>query len=825
MKTIRINGSFMAEVNINHFNLLNEGLFDKSGFIGKLLSFVPGFSAQQEGDKLSEYEKVQNDWVNKWKSAREEELKKNSEHIMKMKATNYSILQQQKYNKYKAEQKIKEFKRKQELDARKAILAKLKAEENKIKSWNASNISTPQFMNSIILKTEKIYKDSTPAEQQLKDNVLGVISSVYYDDKGNFISDPDKQKQRLDDLYGDGTPGSGLKNELFNDPAIKKAYEKYQKSRPESESDFNKMATGLIHDKDLRNEEDIKKDSDLVNGYMNIIDEKNKTINEQKQIKSDLEKTQKTLQANIEKTQKSLDEQNDAMKGFPEDKETLKPEDMKKHIRKQIKKSVDVAEIDGEALFHKVKKNDENGKNIESTEINTKSEQYKQLKQLGLSDDDINSIYTGGKIQNTQLNKLIDKIDNDKLNNYRDGIYNRRQTLQDDLKRMKEDESMNIQEMDKCDDKINEAEELAKTQMIELIPNDTDNYQDNPQSYLDNEIKRITNKPNDGTPVTMDDVSKADAILKQEQSDLNETSKIVKSSRDAALDSLNTKKSEDGYKKAYDKLSTEDKKKIDNIQPTTPDIIKTDDDGQYIEIEVKNDKGEKETKKLYKPKEDDPAYQEKLEKWDTTVAAKYATMKVGDKPIVVNPNNPTIEELEAYKQWEVNKQAKEAAVQKFIESNKQFKTADDALEYLEDQEWENDKENKDKTDYENDEENMNKDDNKDFTEDDEEKENVNPARIWKRKKNQNTGKSTKRYYYQGKNAGRKENNESISAKEYKEKLENYKKKKTTNNTTKDPDPKEPTKEPTKEPIKKSTKKPIKDSLTWKTTPISKIVNS
>ena len=53
-------------------------------------------------------------------------------------------------------------------------------------------------------------------------------------------------------------------------------------------------------------------------------------------------------------------------------------------------------------------------------------------------------------------------------------------------------------------------------------------------------------------------------------------------------------------------------------------------------------------------------------------------------------------------------------------------------------------------------------------------EKRNPARIWKKRKNKATGKSTKRYYYCGKNAKRKASGESISKKEYQEKLKKYK---------------------------------------------------
>jgi len=53
-------------------------------------------------------------------------------------------------------------------------------------------------------------------------------------------------------------------------------------------------------------------------------------------------------------------------------------------------------------------------------------------------------------------------------------------------------------------------------------------------------------------------------------------------------------------------------------------------------------------------------------------------------------------------------------------------------------------------------------------------ERTNPAKIWKRKKNRKTGKTTKRYYYCGSDNKRKKSNESISPKEYQDKMASFK---------------------------------------------------
>ena len=808
--------------------MINEAFFDKNSFLGKLISFIPGFSESKKSEKeLSAYEKNQQDWFNKWQDERKKNLKRDAEHKIELKVTNYSIEQQRKFNKHKAEQKVKEFKQKQELAARNAILARLEKEQKAIDNWNANSISTPEFMNTVIRKTEKIYDEATPAETKLKDNVMGVIASTYYDEQGNFISDPKERAKRMDELYGNGEPSSGLQNELFQDPAIKAAYEAYEKAQPKNEQEFIAAANKISNDPDIRSNKEIDDDIKEIEAYKNEVSETSKKINDKVAKRDKTKKLNDKVDANRKKKGEELEQQKAAMDGWPEKREDITPEIARESLAAQLKKQYDDAvepeegKTDTEHLFIIV---DEDGR--KSKKVNPNFKGLKEYQRLGIKQEDLANCTSAESI--TELVNS-DKVSDDALNNYVQGVYDKRKKLQqeyDDLDKAYKENEQVIKDLEDGKDGEKGINQLEED--LDKIKTD--------YPGIDEKIRKVAGKDNDGTPIKSDDIEQAIAGLQQEKENATKTAEQIKHYREKAMKDLQSNKVETGYQKAYDALSDEQKQELDSLSPKGQDIIKTETVNgktrEYIEVDGSN--GEKVN--LYKPTEDDPNYEEHLAQWDAAVTARHATMKIGPKPQPKDPNNVTLDELKAMKQWEADKKAKEAAVQKFIEDKSEKKskiagkTPEDALDYLADQEWMTDPENKDATeeiDAENDNESDIEDTEADKKENDKkieienqqkeldklkdelngltdedkkkkedeikkaqeklenlqkelenlgtERENSNkknPAKIWKRRKNENTGKTTKRYYYSGSNAKRK--GESISQKEYQAKIKAFK---------------------------------------------------
>ena len=304
-------------------------------------------------------------------------------------------------------------------------------------------------------------------------------------------------------------------------------------------------------------------------------------------------------------------------------------------------------------------------------------------------------------------------------------------------------------------------------------------------------------------------IIKASAAVEHHKEENNRAIKEISNISTKAKKYREEHANDTAYDKAYNELSDEEKQKIDTITAKPADAIKHDGDREYIEVDGEGDDpdnpGEKRKKRLYKPDKEDPDYDDKIQAWDTAVSAKFATMPVGEKPVAKH-NPPDFEDIKAMREWEANKKAKEAAKQDFIEKNKdKYKDPADALDVLSDKEWlqdQNTDELADDDDVENsdgedvvdkkDQEQIDKEkqredrikeledkknngeelskeeqeeldklkqeiEDEDNAKDDTEKRN--PARIWKKRKNKATGKSTKRYYYCGKNAKRKASGE------------------------------------------------------------------
>lgn len=833
MKSITICGNKMI-VSGDQYTI-NEGLPDfwkslfggknkKNGFLGTVLSLIPGIGEKMEGkEKADAYTEAQTKWFETWKKRREDELKKDQDHLMNMKVTNYEILQQKKLNKHDAERKVKEFKQKQELDARKAVLAQLKREGNKIAAWTGLGPSTPEFMGQIIQVSERLYEDATPAEQKIKDNILGVFVEINRDEQGNYISDPELVAERMDELYGekdsDGRPikGSGKNNPMFDSPEFRSAYETFVTNRPKDESEFtNRMVKAIVNNPDFRTNEELDEDRRVVEDRIAQMKEDEDRIKK-------LEDEKNKIEANLKK----IEEKEKAAKEAKEIKDNWNgatPEQIRGKLTDEIADAMKNASKDekSDSLFIQNTSVGDDGKSQTTIKFNPKSPLYKNLTALGLTQEDIDS-WQG--MDSEVISKRLEKITDESLTKYRDDVVKAQDTkiqAGKDAEAAREENNKRLKEITSTDkdENGNPIGELVQAEATKKV------HDDSPEAKQAIQITRRYNPSiqNDGTPITKDAMMKASATIEHHKEENNRALKEISNISTNAKKYREEHANDTAYDKAYNELSDEEKQKIDTITAKPADAIKHDGDREYIEVDGEEDDpdnpGEKRKKRLYKPDKDDPDYDDKIQAWDTAVSAKFATMPVGEKPVAKH-NPPDFEDIKAMREWEANKKAKEAAKQDFIEKNKdKYKDPADALDVLSDKEWlrdQNTDELADDDDVENsdgedvvdkkDQEQIDKEkqredrikeledkknngeelskeeqeeldklkqeiEDEDNAKDDTEKRN--PARIWKKRKNKATGKSTKRYYYCGKNAKRKASGESISQKEYQEKLKKYK---------------------------------------------------
>ena len=402
MKSITICGNKMI-VSGDQYTI-NEGLPDfwkslfggknkKNGFLGTVLSLIPGIGEKMEGkEKADAYTEAQTKWFETWKKRREDELKKDQDHLMNMKVTNYEILQQKKLNKHDAERKVKEFKQKQELDARKAVLAQLKREGNKIAAWTGLGPSTPEFMAQIIQVSENLYEDATPAEQKIKDNILGVFVEINRDEQGNYISNPELVAERMDELYGekdsDGRPikGSGKNNPMFDSPEFRSAYETFVTNRPKDESEFtNRMVKAIVNNPDFRTNEELDEDKRVVEDRIAQMKEDEDRIKK-------LEDEKKKIEDNLKKIEEKEKAAKEA-EGIKGNWEKATPKQIREKLRDEIADAMANADDKEktDSLFIKNTSIDDDGKSQTTIKLNPKSPLYKNLTALGLTQEDIDS--------------------------------------------------------------------------------------------------------------------------------------------------------------------------------------------------------------------------------------------------------------------------------------------------------------------------------------------------------------------------------------------------------------------------------------------------
>lgn len=839
MKSIRFTGDSILE----NENIINEGLFGKwfggknakKGFLGNILSFIPGFSGAAAGSNGSEakdpYKDAVNDFMSRWKKRREDELKEVMQHKTDMQVQNYKNAQQAKLNAWDADKKVKQFKRKQELDAAKTIEKQLKAEARKIKQWTMGP-TTPEFMAEMKRKSNEIYKNSTPAEQQLVDDAMKVITDICYDENGQFIADPKEREEIFNKMYPED-----VRKKMFANPGFKEAYELYKKSCPTKQEDFDKLvASNIVNDPTLKSKDELEKDRKKLEDYLKSKQEASKSV-------KDIDSQIKAKEKLIKDTQTKLEEAKEAKKKLDNFGEKPSVEDMRKELKDNI--------INSDKLLKKVE-----GPNGDvSYEINKESQIYKDLKEkYKLSDGDISKLTinsTEGELNPESIGNWInDKITDETV----EAEYNKqKKELEEKVGKIDSYEKaieQNKKELNDPDDGLN-----AKLEKTNKIITDK-----NPE--IEQLARQYQNIPNNGEPLTDKQLQESIDKIKQGETAYDEAQRSIDDMREDARRTREKMNADDKFNKAYNDLSKKEKDRLENLPPKFDDVEKTDETGKkYIETDVKDKDGE--PVRLYKPNPDDQDYEEQMQKYDIAMQSKMATAKLGPKPEFTGDN------FEEIKQWEANDRAKKAAANNAMEEIKKAGYEDeDAAEILSDKEFlkdadadfQEDEENKeedseevknadaaddekltqsqkDVDDAQTELDNLDKNDpdydnkkaeaekklkqakkNHDQTtqkvETSKEERNTkrNPANVWKKKVNRNTGKSTKRYY--------NKKGDSISAKEYHDAIENYKKNK---NKPKEPEPNPKKKEPennTKAESLKTNKSVIFENRPWKMTTLS-----
>ena len=325
-----------------------------------------------------------------------------------------------------------------------------------------------------------------------------------------------------------------------------------------------------------------------------------------------------------------------------------------------------------------------------------------------------------------------------------------------------------------------------------------------------------------GADVTQNDMTKSISSIETIQNDKAKAAKEIDSLRQKFNKDLADSDKDEKIKNAIDNFSDSQKHELDSLSPDFKAIVKRDKDNkEYMETNVPDPKNPNEKLKLYKPDKNSPNYDEEMKNWDLALQAKLADSELipSERPEVNDPTD--FEQVKAQKQWDVNKRAKESAKQKLIDDYvktqkekgskaKDDELANDALDLLDDKEFlkdagefedvEDDDEelknidgedettiNKSKEDYDKKKEEYDEiknDPNKSQEEKDQAKKSLedaeqkfkdtesklsNPSKIWHRKKKKNGSGTTKRYYNK---AG-----DSISTREYQEKVERFKSRK------------------------------------------------
>lgn len=807
MKTVYITGSsILKESNqekiiqqIPQSQPIFEGFLGFLGFDGKKFDSLLGgimnmfkIGPEPSKEKDDEYTASVKEWANKWKQQREKELKEDMEDKIRVKKQNFEKSEAYKMQKHNIERAKEINARKLRDNEHKAFMRRMEEENKKLESWVNTQSGGPmseEYFNQLMTNLDKVYADAVPADVRAFNDIKMVVADITRDDKGNFVNDPKQWKQNLVDR-GYGENGDKI---LQDHPELKDAVEKFtterEKKMKEMQNDPDKVKQEMerqiseyVTDADWDTNEQMDNDAKEIQTYL---DERKKLVDKLDEAKKTQAKAKSELQT-IEKVKAAADEatkQKDAMKN-------MKPADLRSQLAKKINDCITEQNVPDTDPPQTVRKFDpEKDKDV-----------TKKLKELGFKDEDLQNL-AENDIE-TKLNNISDDVCNREIENTRKGLQQKIDAYDDTMKA-----------------KYTEKKNASEGGAVAEAQNNLTSFDRAKADVKKTCTKYYPSIPDDGTPITNEQANMAMTAIDNRKKAINNAAEESKRMFKEAQAGRAARTQEKKRQEKYNKLNIDQQKEVDKAtSDIDKKIIKKDAENgnkEYIELENGN--------KLYKPATDSPGYDEDMKLYNAAVNARIATVDIGPRPEQGNDDDVTY--LKKLKTWEANKRAKtsarEAAVAEVIrrekENNPDKKISEqDALDMMDDEEWlakqgddlefetnegedeadlEEDQDSKDaetaantakqevdrlKAEIENEqdpekkkqlEEELKKAENdyktKKATSDNKKAGFKNPAKIWHRKKKKNGEGSTKRYY--------NKEGDSISAKEFEDKVNNFKK--------------------------------------------------
>lgn len=835
--SIIVENSMIMEANL--FDNLCDNLV-KNGFFGKLLQPIFGGNDKKDAKKLSEYEQARQDMIKKFKDQREEEIKNEIEHKDKMKALQYRQTKMAELVQRKSEEAKKQMERKAAEQVADAEIKKLENTIKKIDVLSKMSGPATKAELEYLQTVAQEIGDRMPAQAQLANNVVG-ITAVAYDGvfDGDEKLTPEKLEEKIKENMTKKFGNDWENNPDINTPEFQSAIKSWKKTvdnntdnsiddmKKEIESNIKLLANNGIP---IKSEEELneqqskltelaKEVSDIelkrsdcqkkVEELETRMKDMDKAKEERAQKKSELEAAQKKIEAlqgvNNDNIQDHRDKVIDAIgdvkisdyyttegegdnasteldekkaKAFCDEtgisidefkklcdsseKTSSLADVMKKEGNKEItdkicQKAVEhlqgQKQIVNDALTNIT--NEETTANTKYTELEEQLKTAKQdltnaegetpnmeLAQTALGDDYTIPVTTEvvKKVQ-TSVKKDIERN-----NKFKEQLEKAKEAAIKSGEKMKDDTDMEKYINDHPDLK----KELDKiTPKSPALATDTESGQEyieipnpdkpgekikmyKPQSGDDPEnIKRWDNLVAQKDAAIVPDEN----AVKKAKEDLDATPEDS-ADRDEKLSTYyKAKKQYDVDKRARDaaraKLSQDDIDKLDDADELKKWAEETDGEGktkgadniENVDDEGADDKSEVDDEQAKKDAENT---QNELNDLETELKEKLSGEQI-----------KKLKDGEDFDTKDLDDETKDA-INNYKKAQKKLKEATDK----------NTGEAK-----------------------------QNPARIWKRKRNKSTGKMTKRYYYVGKDAERQRNNESIPAKEYQQKMNDFKKRK------------------------------------------------
>lgn len=777
MKTVYITGSsILNESNQERITQqISESFMSalKNFSLGNLLSIFK-IGPQPSKEKEDEYTAKRKEWADNWKNKRAKELEEDMNDKIRVRAQNFEKNELHKMQKHDIERAKITQQRKIRDQEHAEYVKRMNQISKKLSDWPVlGGPMTEEYYNQLMANADKLYTDSTPADVRAFADVKKVIADITRDDKGNFVNDPKQWKQNLVDRgYG-----KDAENLLNDHPELKKAIQDFQQKKP-NEKDFEASVNNFVSGVEWKDPAQMDKDMEDIDKYLEGRQTLGDALSQAKQDQKKAINELKTIDKIKQDSEKAQEKYNEI--------KNLSPEQYRNEL---IRKLGNLCEEQTDDNGTKVKKFNPN--------LDPESGAYsvQVLKKLGLKENEINNLTPNSiesKLKEMDIAKFQDALDTAK-----EGCQQKIAAYTKDMQ-------------DKYSDKKSKAEgsEVKKAEnALKTFDSEHTNLKETCMDYN-------PNIPDDGTPLTPEQVNMTKTAIEQRKKAIQNAGDEAKRLYQEAQTERDERTAASKTKEAYDKLNSEQKKELDNVSSNLDQKVTTNGS-----ITIKGKDGKE--YEIHKPKSDSPNYDDEMKLYNAEINKKIATMKIGEKPTISDPDNITFNELKEIKQWEANKRAKTSArkaatdsiiaLQKEKDPNSTF-SEEDAWDMLDDKEWMQDVAGNELIDEPNegqDDEDITPDEDTTKAESeantkveelktqlknaqtDEEKSELenklkeaedklkqakqnsstfkNPAKIWHRKKKKNGEGSTKRYY--------NKEGDSISTKEFKDKVKNFKERK------------------------------------------------